>query len=121
MIQIDISKIKTSEFQGTVDIECLSTEQLEALGINPNEPEVYQVEAIGEYDVEWDDDIPMVQVETVSLWNGAICLDLNSNQFDHESIEDEIGRSGLDSDWASDRDASRGDDAYDSYKDSLIE
>lgn len=155
-MKVHINKIKGYSFEGYVYVDELNPAQLDALRIDLKTYQSDTVEALGEFVVEWDDDIPMPQIESVSLFgapNGktytsfiqvqycdlgskTLCsksvgvplaaqhnIDLNIDT-DIENIDQlhtDLENSGNDSNWYEDRLGSLADDAYDSYRDSLME
>lgn len=65
MYNITITQVKGYTFKGIISNTELSDKDLETLGLNRDGQSDIEVE--GEFVLEWDDDIPMPQIENVYL------------------------------------------------------
>lgn len=66
MLNVNITKVKGYSYTGYILDSELSDSQLETLGLKRDE---YQNEILveGDFVVEWDDDIPMIQIENCQV------------------------------------------------------
>lgn len=96
-IKINLTKVKGSEFEGTVSDRYLTDEQLEILGLKRDPHFETELKVCGDYVVEWDHDIPMPQIENIQiegafnggLWNEyrpAHYTDLNTRILNAQSV-----------------------------------
>lgn len=68
MLKIKISKISSYSFTGYVWADELTDDQAAKLGLTLQDLESNkEIEVLGEFVLEWDDDIPMPQIESVCL------------------------------------------------------
>lgn len=113
MYNIYLKQVNNYTFEGFITENQLSDEQLKTLGLVRTLKNDAKIEAIGEFEVEWDDDIPMpVITETIALLGPNISpndsirytLDLDTLQCNYEQLEDEISKHES-TDWYADRQA----------------
>lgn len=126
---ISLNKIKSYSFTADLD-QPLLLKHLKALGLTEQLDVCYKIE--GEFTIEWDDDIPMPQIESLYIvhpLNDKIFIEIDKDRcfnhkcllFDGYAIQDLIADGGDCGDWSADRQAAYADAAYDSWRDSQLE
>lgn len=96
MVNIILTNVTYGEAQGYILAGDLTKEQLASLGYW-GIAEGFKVECLINFDLEFDDDIAMAQIETVSVWNGSQGVDLSAdNDFDQTALESSIESWGYD-------------------------
>jgi len=118
-MRFHITKFKGNSFEGNVLDEHLPKKYQDELGIDPEREFTNEIKIEGEYFIQWDDDIPMPVIESLSLNNGNKYIDVNLDDLGNElfDLEEQISQAGLDSEWEEDRISSSIDRAYDDWKD----
>ena len=111
-IDLTITKINTSSFNG----EVFASE----LGINLPEGDD-TLNFVGSYIVHWDDVIPQVEIESITIFFRKLDLEIPLNRVDVESIAEWIEQQGPQMDWLADRQAALTDYYYDMYRDGLFD
>lgn len=119
--------VKNYSFTAELD-QNLLLKHLKALGLISQPELCTKIE--GEFSIEWDDDIPMPQIDALYIIGPdntkhiEIDLDRCYNSkvllFDGYAIEELISERD-NGDWSQDRIEAAADRAYDAYKDSLLE
>lgn len=100
-MKISVNSTKNYTIKGSVFCDELTDEQLKTLGVEVQERcQIIEVE--GEYSVDWDDDIPMVAVEYLTLVHGDKTLDLKEDDYNYDTVCNDIEQES-DSDWYADR------------------
>lgn len=108
-MKVKINKDARYEFEGLVFDYSLTADQQAILG------DVGELDIAGDYTVEWDDDIPMVMVESVYLINNGKEIEVTDDSL-LDLIADAIQERD-DGSWAEDALGSRIDRAMDSLYD----
>ena len=116
-IKVELESATASQFEGYIFSTDLTDNQLGRLGFNrATAPE--QIEASGEYNVEWDDDMPMAVVQYVCVSSNKDAtsfnvVDLDLNEIDCVTLERQIENSGQHMHWEADRIAALEDRDWD--------
>lgn len=117
-LEISLTKVSQYEFQGKMRSNQLFAHEIMLLGINQdleNAPE--EIEVSGDFNVSWDREIPLVNIEALYAFYGDKDLEFNIDFIDLEELCEEIEQSGHDEDWKADLLAKMGDRQYDSLMD----
>lgn len=100
-------KIKGYNFSALISADELSDADVKILGAEPNE----LLEVHGNFTIEWDDDTPLVSIDSAHVFNGS--KDVPVDDLVGPELEYMIDRSGNDSHWLADRAAALTDHYYD--------
>jgi hypothetical protein len=110
---IYIETTKNYEFQAMVDIQDISPAILVNLKLDPDQE---QVNIDGEFQVEWDDDIPLVRVLSVFIGNIQIFDDnKDDNEFETYNLELAIEQHGPADEWYQDAAANKAEADFEDY------
>lgn len=117
MLIIQSLKIQSTEATGYVYADQLTAKQLNKLHMSSFEDQdgyCFEVNAFVDYSVQWDEDIPMVTIEEVTLSYGNTFLTLSENEYDYDDLSIKLEQDGPYLQWKEDKDLYY-EDSYDQY------
>jgi hypothetical protein len=117
LLNVTIDNIKSYTFSGymsTDQLDTISLDWLRERGVNPEESETFTVE--GEFQISFDDDIPMCEILDLYLSYGNETLDILDRVNNLYELCEYIENNGDYLDWVSDREAMLTDYYYDMWR-----
>jgi len=118
-IKVELTKVKYYEFTGKIMGIDLSPVILEMLGFNAIQAALgLEIEIFGEFEIEWDDDIPMAQILNATLvGRNEVLVDFKLDNLDLDDLSELLTQFD-DGSWSADKQASLVDAAHDRMSDS---
>lgn len=115
-LKIKLSKVNKYEFEGYVEDQDLTSEQLKTLKHVVDPKHVEELAVYGSFSVNQEDyETFYVHIDDVSVFSAdeKKHFDLKEEQFNYDELCQEIENSGHDIDWQADAMARQADDMYD--------
>ena len=102
-LQIVLTKVGGCEAIGKVSDDTLTPAQLDALGLTDESDTAQEVEVVVSYDVQFDEDVPMVAISSVTLFGaknedgkGYKHIELDEDEVDMDALTATIENSAYD-------------------------
>lgn len=121
LIEVNIDKQGSYDFEGHIE-SVLEAPLAPAIsgwlilqGAEPIAGQVEHLSVLGDFSIEWDDDIPMVQIEEIYLSYGTKHLNI-IDFVDLDKLSEELAERGDQHEWYTDKLSSAIDNAMDRMK-----